>query len=121
MTEKRFTIQGQSIKHNDELLTLNMVCEMLNDYADENEQLKEQLKSIEDDFELSYTEKLGHFNKDKLIVKDTHTKIYLDGRNLFIEVYIPQINEYYRFKYSVTGRNLMREFIENYNSNGDLE
>ena len=46
MTAKRFTIQGQSIKHNDELLTLNMVCEMLNDYAEENNQLKQTISEL---------------------------------------------------------------------------
>lgn len=45
MTAKRFTIQGQSIKHNDELLTLDMVCDMLNDYADENERLTDKLNN----------------------------------------------------------------------------
>lgn len=97
------------------------IADLLNGLADENEQLKEQLKSIEDGFEFSCTENHTEFDKDKLIVKDTHTKIHLDGRYLFIEVYIPQIDEFYRFKYTITGKSLMREFIENYNPKGDLE
>jgi cell shape-determining protein MreC len=61
MTEKRFTTQGQSIKHNDELLTLDMVCEMLNDYADENEQLKKELAEYrhEDDCITEYMQLIG--------------------------------------------------------------
>ena len=87
----------------------------------EIEQLKQQLKSIEDDFKFSCSENYTEFNKDKLYVKDTHTKIHLHNRNLFIEVYIPQIDEFYRFKYTITGKSLMRKFIENYNPNGDVE
>ena len=45
MTE-RFTIQGQSIKHYGEVLTLDMICEILNDYAEENEGLIEQMEAI---------------------------------------------------------------------------
>lgn len=65
MTAKRFTIQGQSIKHNDELLTLNMVCEMLNDYAEENEQLKQQLQSI-----LKLTKKIEDCTHDMKLIGD---------------------------------------------------
>lgn len=97
------------------------VVELLNKLYEEKEQLKAQLKNIEDDFEISYTEKPGHFDKDKLYVKDTHTKIHLNNRNLFIEVYIPHVNEFFRFKYTITGKSLMREFIEDYNSKGDVE
>ena len=47
MTEKRFTIhnrglQGQFIKESGEFLTVDMACEMLNDFYEENEQLKRE-------------------------------------------------------------------------------
>ena len=87
----------------------------------ENEKLKKELKNIESSFEFSCTENYTEFNKDKLIVKDTHTKIHLDDGKLFIEIYIPQINGFYRFKYTIIGKNLMREFIENYNPKGDMK
>ena len=45
-TNERFKIQGQAIKHAGEVLTLDMVCEMLNDYAEENEELIEQMETI---------------------------------------------------------------------------
>ena len=97
------------------------VVNLLNGLYEENKQLKQQLKSIKDGFEFSYTENHTEFDKDKLIVIDTHTKIHLNNRNLFIKVYIPQFDDFYHFKYTITGRSLMKEFIENYNSNGDLE
>ena len=98
-----------------------LLSELLNKLSEENEQLKQQLKNIEDSFKFSCTENHTDFNKDKLIIKDTHTKIHLDNKNLFIEVYIPQFDEFYRFKYTITGKSLMREFIEDYNPKGDLE
>ena len=59
---------------------------------------KQQLQKIQDSFELNVTQNYEEFNKDKLYIKDNNTKLCLDGANLFIEVYSPQINEYYRFK-----------------------
>lgn len=91
------------------------------DLKKENEQLKQQLKSIDDNFELNWYQNYVEFDKDKLEIKDVHTKIYLNGTGLLIEVYIPQIDEYYRFKYYVTGRNLMDRFIREYHSKGDVE
>jgi len=53
MTEKRFTIhnrglQGQFIKESGEFLTVDMVCEMLNDFYEENEQLKQSINNLMD-------------------------------------------------------------------------
>lgn len=81
----------------------------------ENEQLKKQLQKIQDSFEVNWTQNYIEFDRDRLYIKDNNTEIRLNDRNLFIEVYIPQIDEYYRFRYIVTGRSSeMREFIENY-------
>ena len=88
----------------------------------ENEQLKQQLQKIQDSFRVSWTQNYVEFDKDKLYIKDNNTEIRLNNTNLFIEVYIPQTDEYYRFRYIVTGRSSkMREFINNYDSNGDDE
>ena len=137
MTEKRYTIKPQDdlfgVVDNysaDKVCVINGIrteieakwlCKDMNTLNDENEQLKQQLHEIQNSFELNWTQNYEEFNKDKLYLKDTNTKLCLDGENLFIEVYIPQINEYYRFRYRVIGRNLMREFIENYNSKEDIE
>ena len=90
----------------------------MNELADENEQLKQQLKSIEDSFKFSCTENHIEFNKDKLKVEDTHTELTLKDGKLCISVFIPQLNEYVKFFYLVTGRKMEREFI---NYNGDVE
>lgn len=87
----------------------------------ENEQLKSELKTIQDTFEVSWTQNHIEFNKDELFIKDIHTRLHLKNNNLFIQVFIPSINEYYYFKYRVTGRSLMSEFIENYNPTEDLK
>lgn len=93
-------------------------CKLLNELSDENEQLKQQLKSIEDSFKFSCTENHIEFNKDKLKVEDTHTELTLKDGKLCISVFIPQLNEYVKFFYLVTGRKMEREFI---NYDGDVE
>ena len=99
---------------------LNLYQQTLDKVEKENWQLKKQLQKIQDSFEVSWTQNYIEFDKDKLYIKDNNTEIRLDDRNLFIEVYIPQTDEYYRFRYIVTGRSSeMREFIKNYNSSGD--
>lgn len=104
----------------DDLFGTNDLLDELNRLSDENKQLKQQLQKIQDSFEVSWTQNYIEFDKDKLYIKDNNTEIRLNDRNLFIEVYIPQTNEYYRFRYIVTGRgSKMREFIKNYNSKGD--
>ena len=85
---------------------------------EENEQLKKELKSIEDSFKFSCTENHIEFNKDKLKVEDTHTELTLKDGKLYISVFIPQLNEYVKFFYWVTGRKMEREFI---NYDGDVE
>ena len=87
----------------------------------ENEQLKQELQEIQDGFELNWTQNRVEYNKDKLYIKDTNTEICLNGTNLSIRTHIPSLNEYYQFKYKVTGRSLMKEFIEKYNSKSDDE
>ena len=94
------------------------MCELLNELSEENEQLKQQLKSIEDSFKFSCTENHIEFNKDKLKVEDTHTELTLKDGKLCISVFIPQLNEYVKFFYLVTGRKMEREFI---NYEGDVE
>ena len=78
---------------------------------EENEKLKQQLKSIEDSFKFSCTENHIEFNKDKLKIEDTHTELTLKDGKLYISVFIPQLNEYVKFFYLVTGRKMEREFI----------
>lgn len=96
------------------------VLVQLNKLNEENKQLKQQLQKIQDSFEVSWTQNYIEFDQDKLYIKDNNTEIRLDGTNLFIEVYIPHIDEYCRFRYIVSGRsNIMREFIKDYNSGDD--
>lgn len=137
MTEKRFTIEKSSIVEDGFFICDNtgkfsfpttkdksdliMYVKHLNKLNNENEQLKQELQKIQDDFELNWTQNRVEFNKDKLYIKDTNTEICLDDRNLSIRVRIPSLNEYYLFKYIVTGRSLMREFVEKYSSKGDVE
>ena len=94
------------------------IVDLLNCLNDENKQLKQQLKNIENSFKFSWTENHIEFNKDKLKVEDTHTEITLKDGKLYISVFIPQLNEYVKFFYLVTGRKMEREFI---NYKGDVE
>ena len=134
MTEKRFklrlsklgngmitdTQKREDLYFDKEFLdiTLSKINEWLNELHDENEQLKQQLKSIEDSFKFSCTENHIEFNKDKLKVEDTHTELTLKDGKLCISVFIPQLNEYVKFFYLVTGRKMEREFI---NYDGEVE
>ena len=97
---------------------LNDIADRLNELAEDNMQLKQQLKSIEDSFKFSCTENHFEFNKDKLKVEDTHTELTLKDGKLCISVFIPQLNEYVKFFYLVTGRKMEREFI---NYDGEVE
>ena len=94
------------------------LCLLLNELHEENEQLKQQLESIEDSFKFSCTENHFEFNKDEIKVEDTHTELTLKDGKLYISVFIPQLNEYVKFFYLVTGRKMEREFI---NYEGDVE
>ena len=94
------------------------LIDKVNALYEENEELKQQLKSIEDGFKFICTENHIEFNKDKLKVEDTHTEITLKDGKLYISVFIPQLNEYVKFFYLVTGRKMEREFI---NYDGDME
>ena len=96
---------------------LNDDLELIGQLQKENEQLKQQLKSIEDSFKFSCTENHIEFNKDKLKIEDTHTELTLKDGKLYISVFIPQLNEYVKFFYLVTGRKMEREFI---NYDGDV-
>ena len=87
------------------------LIDKVNALYEENEELKQQLKSIEDSFKFSCTENHIEFNKDKLKVEDTHTELTLKDGKLCISVFIPQLNEYVKFFYLVTGRKMEREFI----------
>ena len=133
MTEKRFklrlsklgngmitdTQKREDLYFDKEFLdaTLPKTNEWLNELHEENEKLKQQLKSIEDSFKFSCTENHFEFNKDKIKVEDTHTEITLKDGKLYISVFIPQLNEYVKFFYLVTGRKMEREFI---NYDGDV-
>lgn len=77
----------------------------------ENKELKQMLKQQSDGFKLTHTHYTRKFNKDKLCIKDNNIKIELENENLFITVFIPDLNEIRRFHYHVTGRTLMDEYI----------
>lgn len=79
------------------------------DLKRENDELKRQIA----DFEFSCTENRIEFDKDLLHIKDIHTEIDLKNGKMYISVFIPQVNEYFRFNYMVTGRRLSREVIIN--------
>ena len=125
MNKKQFTFINDTVApnlktpivFNNEIMSISEVLDKLNGLSDENEQLKQQLKSIEDSFKFSYTENHIEFNKDKLKVEDTHTELTLKDGKLCISVFIPQLNEYVKFFYLVTGRKMEREFI---NYEGDV-
>lgn len=77
------------------------------DLKRENDKLKRQIVDID----FCCTQNRIEFDKDSLHIKDTHTEIDLKNRNIYISVFIPQIKEYFRFNYMVTGRRLSRELI----------
>ena len=77
----------------------------------ENKELKQMLKQQSNGFELTHTHYPMEFNKDELCIKDNNTKLELKNGNLFITVFIPDLNEIRRFHYRVTGRRLMEEYI----------
>lgn len=69
----------------------------------ENLELKKELESIENDFKFSWTHDCVSFDGDKMDIKDVHTRISLNNGKLFIEVFIPETDDYYRFMFYVTG------------------
>lgn len=73
----------------------------------ENEQLKQQINDIRFDWSQDYRE----FHKDTLYIEDHNTKIKLKDGRLYIDVFIPELGEYFRFDYIVTGRKLEKEYI----------
>ena len=77
----------------------------------ENKELKRMLKQQSDGFELTHTHYPMEFNKDELCIKDNNTKLKLENGNLFITVFIPDLNEILRFHYHVDGRTLMEKYI----------
>ena len=101
---------GEAV-HEFERRLINLT-KIIKEISNDNRELKEQLKTIEDNFEFKHTQNYIEFDKEALDVKDTHTTIHLKDNHLFIDVYIPQITEHYHMEYFVTGRSLMREFEE---------
>ena len=77
----------------------------------ENKELKQIMKQKVEGFEFKIIENYVEFNKDELCIKDNNTRIELKNGNLFITVFIPDLNEVKRFHYRVTGKTLMREYI----------
>lgn len=117
MTKKRFIYDSKtdSILKNgafwldgqvDTACNRNEICDELNSLVDENKQLKQQINDIRLDWNRDYRE----FNKDTLYIEDHNTKIKLKDGRLYIEVFIPKLDEYFRFNYIVTGRKLEREY-----------
>lgn len=95
---------GEITKVNtDEFIQL---CKENNELSNENEQLKQQINNIRLDWNQDYRD----FNKDTLYIEDRNTKIKLKNGRLYIEVFIPKINEYFRFNYIVVGRKLEKEY-----------
>lgn len=79
---------------------------LLNNLNDENRMLKKLLKKNDIDFVWHQDYQEPH--KDELYIKDNNTEIRLKNRNLFINVFIPDINECFKINYVVTGRKLTR-------------
>lgn len=102
------------VEHNfNEYLTREKLDRQIIKLSDENEQfkkankeLKQQLQKIQDSFEFRRTKNYEEFNQDEIYISDMNTKLCLNDNDLFIEVYIPQANEYHRFRCSVVGRSL---------------
>ena len=140
MIEKRFTYEYNGNLFDNKMNTfyhiedseenIEVLCDRLNWLVEENEQLKQQLKTkvivnkqYEElqrvkkeneklrDIRLNYSENHREFNKDKLYFKDNNIEIDLKNNNLDITIFIPQIKEFLRFSYFVTGKNLEREYI----------
>lgn len=94
------------IERNGEFISNSEVVDILNKLSNENEYLKQQINDIRLDWNQDYRE----FNKDTLYIEDHNTKIKLKDGRLYIEVFIPKLDEYFRFNYIVTGRKLEREY-----------
>ena len=92
--------------HEEELRTIPIVLDT--HISDEDfKKIESMLKQKENDIIFSCAQNCYEdFNKDTLHVKDNNTEIRLKNRELFIQVFIPSIKEYMRFKYMVTGRRL---------------
>lgn len=110
MSEKRYIVDDAGtlidIETREFYDIVEEVVDVLNRLNNENEQLKQRINDIRLDWNQDYRD----FNKDTLYIEDHNTKIKLKDRRLYIEVFIPKINEYFRFNYIVTGRNLEREY-----------
>lgn len=85
---------------------LTMSGKQILDLLNKNEQLKQQINDIR----LDWNQDCREFNKDTLYIEDHNTKIKLKDGILYIEVFIPKINNYFRFNYIVTGRRLEKEY-----------
>lgn len=86
-------------------LDVYKITRELNRLSEENKQLKKLLnKNIEFKWHQNYQE----FDKDELYIKDSNTEVRLKNRNLFINIFIPEIDEYFKINYIVTGRKLTR-------------
>lgn len=102
---------------NDEIIKLlNEQEKWIERLEKENSDLKVLVKDLAkkgeqiNDIRLDWNQDYREFNKDTLYIEDHNTKIKLKDGRLYIEVFIPKINEYFRFNYIVTGRKLEREY-----------
>lgn len=106
---KRFEyVRCDGFEDNGKYISPYEVADLLNKFYEENKQLKQQIN----DFALHYTENYVEFDKDELYVKDTNTEIELKNGHMVITVFVPQINQYSRFNYYVTGRRRLMKMIE---------
>lgn len=110
MTAKRFNyVAFDGFEDNEEYISPHQVVELLNEFHEENEQLKQQLNDFKFDFTQNF---VTESNKDELYVEDAHTKIEAKNGIMWITVFIPQNNEFIKIKYRISKQDVMREYLK---------
>ena len=109
MTKKRFQIWGQTVKDTLGSIpsTLWQNEEQQQKYCDEMNKLHEEnvvLNRKLEDFSFLIHENHLEFYKDSLYIKDAHTEIKLKDMEIIIKVYAPRLDDFFMFKYIVTGK-----------------
>ena len=88
------------------IIDAHKITRELNRLHEENKELKKLLKKNDVDFR--WHQNYQEFDKDELYIKDNNTEIRLKNRNLFINIFVPDINEYFKINYVVVARKLAR-------------
>ena len=110
MTKKRFQIYGDMVEDTLGIIPVTVwpikkqqqkYCDEMNKLHEENVVLK---RKLEDFSFLVHEHPLEEFYKDSLYIKDAHTEIKLKDREIIIKVYVPPLDDFFIFKYTVTGK-----------------